>query len=50
MAIVTIGGLLCNFDDIVYRSAFYDILYRRKLKKVDLGDEESLTMSDDELY
>ena len=51
MAIVTIGGLLyATLMTLFIVPVFYDILYRRKLKKVDLGDEESLTMSDDELY
>ena len=51
MAIVTIGGLLyATLMTLFIVPVFYDILYRRKLKKVDLGDEASLTMSDDELY
>ena len=51
MAIVTIGGLLyATLMTLFIVPVFYDILYRRKLKKVDLGNEESLTMSDDELY
>lgn len=51
MAIVTIGGLLyATLMTLFIVPVFYDILYRRKLKKVDIGDEESLTMSDDELY
>lgn len=50
-AIVTIGGLLyATLMTLFIVPVFYDILYRRKLKKVDIGDEESLTMSDDELY
>lgn len=51
MAIVTIGGLAyATLMTLFIVPVFYDILYRRKLKKVDLGDEETLTMSDDELY
>ena len=48
MAIVTIGGLLyATLMTLFIVPVFYDIFYRRKLKKVDLGDEESLDELDD---
>lgn len=43
MAIVTIGGLLYGtLMTLFIIPVFYDILYRHKLKKVDLGDESNL--------
>lgn len=43
MAIVTIGGLAyATLMTLFIVPVFYDIFYRRKLKKVDLGDEETL--------
>lgn len=48
MAIVTIGGLAyATLMTLFIVPVFYDIFYRRKLKKVDLGDEESLNEVDD---
>ena len=48
MAIVTIGGLAyATLMTLFIVLVFYDIFYRRKLKKVDLGDEESLNDVDD---
>ncbi len=48
MAIVTIGGLAyATLMTLFIVPVFYDIFYRRKLKKVDLGDEESLNDVDD---
>ncbi len=48
MAIVTIGGLAyATLMTLFIVPVFYDIFYRRKLKKVDLGDEESLNEMDD---
>ena len=48
MAIVTIGGLTyATFMTLFIVPVFYDIFYRRKMKKVDLGDEESLNDVDD---
>lgn len=48
MAIVTIGGLAyATLMTLFIIPVFYDIFYRRKLKKVDLGDEESLNDVDD---
>ena len=48
MAIVTIGGLAYStLMTLFIVPVFYDIFYRRKLKKVDLGDEESLNDVDD---
>lgn len=48
MAIVTIGGLAyATLMTLFIVPVFYDIFYRRELKKVDLGDEESLNDVDD---
>lgn len=48
MAIVTIGGLAyATLMTLFIVPVFYDIFYRRKLQKVDLGDEESLNEVDD---
>jgi multidrug efflux pump subunit AcrB len=48
MAIVTIGGLAyATLMTLFIVPVFYDIFYRRKLKKIDLGDEESLHDVDD---
>ena len=48
MAIVTIGGLAyATLMTLFIVPVFYDIFYRRKLKNVDLGDEESLNDVDD---
>lgn len=48
MAIVTIGGLAyATLMTLFIVPVFYDIFYRRKLKKVDLGDEDSLNEVDD---
>lgn len=48
MAIVTIGGLAyATLMTLFIVPVFYDIFYRRKLKKVDLGDEDSLDEVDD---
>jgi HAE1 family hydrophobic/amphiphilic exporter-1 len=48
MAIVTIGGLAyATLMTLFIVPVFYDIFYRRKLKNVDLGDEESLNDIDD---
>ena len=48
MAIVTIGGLAyATLMTLFIVPVFYDIFYRRDLKKVDLGDEESLNDADD---
>ncbi len=43
MAIVTIGGLLyATFMTLFIVPVLYDLLFRRELKKVDLGDEDTL--------
>lgn len=43
MAIVTIGGLAyATLMTLFIVPVFYDIFYRRKLKKIDLGNEEEL--------
>ncbi len=43
MAIVTIGGLAyATFMTLYIVPVLYDLLFRRELKKVDLGDEETL--------
>lgn len=43
MAIVTIGGLAyATFMTLYIVPVLYDLLFRRKLKKVDLGDEDTL--------
>lgn len=48
MAIVTIGGLAyATLMTLFIVPVFYDIFYRRKLKKVDLGDEDTLNDVDD---
>lgn len=48
MAIVTIGGLAyATLMTLFIVPVFYDIFYRRELKAVDLGDEESLNEVDD---
>ena len=48
MAIVTIGGLAyATLMTLFIVPVFYDIFYRRKLKKIDLGDEDSLDEVDD---
>lgn len=48
MAIVIIGGLIyATFMTLFIVPAFYDILYRKDLKKVDLGDEDTLNEVDD---
>lgn len=48
MAIVTIGGLAyATLMTLFIVPVFYDIFYRRKLKKIDLGDEDSLNEVDD---
>lgn len=48
MAIVTIGGLAyATLMTLFIVPVFYDIFYRRRLKAVDLGDEESLNEVDD---
>ena len=48
MAIVTIGGLIyATFMTLFIVPVLYDIFYRKKLKKVDLGDEETLNEADD---
>ncbi len=48
MAIVTIGGLVyATFMTLFIVPVLYDIFYRRKLKKVDLGDEDTLNDVDD---
>lgn len=48
MAIVTIGGLAyATLMTLFIVPVFYDIFYRRKLKKVDLGDEDTLNEVDD---
>lgn len=48
MAIVTIGGLVyATFMTLFIVPVLYDIFYRRKLKKVDLGDEDTLNETDD---
>lgn len=47
MAIVTIGGLLYGtLMTLFIVPVFYDIFYRHKLKKVDLGDESNLMDED----
>lgn len=52
MAIVTIGGLTyATLMTLFVVPVFYDIFYRKKeMKKVDLGDEESLKDLDDEFF
>ncbi len=48
MAIVTIGGLVyATFMTLFIVPVLYDIFYRKKLKKVDLGDEDTLNEVDD---
>lgn len=48
MAIVTIGGLAyATLMTLFIVPVFYDIFYRRKMKKIDLGDENSLNTSDE---
>lgn len=48
MAIVTIGGLAyATLMTLFIVPVFYDIFYRRKMKKIDLGDEVSLNTSDE---
>lgn len=48
MAIVTIGGLAyATLMTLFIVPVFYDIFYRRKMKKIDLGDEASLNTSDE---
>lgn len=48
MAIVTIGGLAyATLMTLFVVPVFYDIFYRRQLKTVDLGDEETLNEVDD---
>lgn len=48
MAIVIIGGLIyATFMTLFIVPALYDILYRKKLKKIDLGDEDTLNEVDD---
>lgn len=48
MAIVTIGGLAyATLMTLFIVPVFYDIFYRRKMKTVDLGDEETLDEVDD---
>ncbi|MCD7824354.1 MAG: efflux RND transporter permease subunit [Clostridiaceae bacterium] len=48
MAIVTIGGLsYATLMTLFIVPVFYDIFYRRKIKEVDLGDEETLNEVDD---
>lgn len=43
MAIVTIGGLLyATLMTLFIVPVLYDLLFRRELKNVDLGDEETL--------
>lgn len=43
MAIVTIGGLAyATLMTLFIVPVFYDIFYRRKMKKIDLGEEETL--------
>ncbi|MDO4166185.1 MAG: efflux RND transporter permease subunit [Eubacteriales bacterium] len=43
MAIVTIGGLAyATLMTLFIVPVFYDIFYRRKIKKIDLGEEEEL--------
>lgn len=47
MAIVTIGGLLyATLMTLFIVPVFYDIFYRRKMKKIDLGDESNLMDED----
>lgn len=47
MAIVTIGGLLyATLMTLFIVPVFYDIFYRRKMKKIDLGDESNLMDKD----
>ena len=47
MAIVTIGGLLyATLMTLFIVPVFYDIFYRRKMKKIDLGDESNLMGED----
>ena len=48
MAIVVVGGLAyATLMTLFIVPVFYDIFYRRELKAVDLGDEESLNEVDD---
>ena len=48
MAIVIIGGLVyATFMTLFIVPALYDIFYRKKLKKIDLGDEDTLNEVDD---
>lgn len=48
MAIVTIGGLAyATLMTLFIVPVFYDIFYRRKMKTVDLGDEDTLNEVDD---
>lgn len=48
MAIVIIGGLIyATFMTLFIVPTLYDILYRKKLKKIDLGDEDTLNEVDD---
>ena len=48
MAIVTIGGLAyATLMTLFIVPVLYDILYRKELKKVDLGDEDTLNEVDD---
>lgn len=48
MAIVTIGGLVyATFMTLFIVPVLYDIFYRKKLKKIDLGDEDTLNEVDD---
>lgn len=48
MAIVVIGGLIyATFMTLFIVPVLYDIFYRKKLKKVDLGDEATLNEVDD---
>lgn len=48
MSIVIIGGLVyATFMTLFIVPVLYDILYRKQLKKIDLGDEETLNEVDD---
>lgn len=48
MAIVIIGGLVyATFMTLFIVPALYDIFYRKNLKKIDLGDEDTLNEVDD---
>ena len=43
MAVVTIGGLAyATFMTLYIVPVLYDLFFRRELKKVDLGEEETL--------